>query len=165
MESFLDFLCDGGSAGEVSDGDGAGDGKNGLQDGNGLPQSCKFPEKEDAGNLARTGGIEPFRLLLETLKSVKFDGFKLGKLPAKRLFCKNSLVKWFKLLIENGIEPVKLFDERSRRDTRVNRVKLGGKSPVNTLFWRYRLRRRVKLEKSEGISPERRFERRLRTRS
>ncbi|GLT73003.1 hypothetical protein SLA2020_448930 [Shorea laevis] len=49
VESFLDFLWTGISLG-FSDGDGAGDGKNGLHDASGFPQRCSFPANADAGN-------------------------------------------------------------------------------------------------------------------
>ncbi|GLT73004.1 hypothetical protein SLA2020_448940 [Shorea laevis] len=50
----------------------------------------------------------------------------LGSGPEKPLFSKKRPVKWVRLLIENGIGPVKLLDERSRRAKRVAWVKLVG---------------------------------------
>lgn len=87
VESFFDFLCSIGILGWI-EGEGAGEGKNGEQDGNGPPQSWRFPAKEDAGNLDSVVGIEPFRRLFETLKSVNPNGLMLGIVPLKPLFCK-----------------------------------------------------------------------------
>lgn len=91
VDSFLDFLWTGG-AGGFSDGDGAGDGKNGLHGGKGPPQRSRFPLKEDAGNFDKVSGIDPLRLLFDTLKSTK-PAEMLGRVPEKPLFSKNSPVK------------------------------------------------------------------------
>ena len=62
VESFLDFLPEV-VGGMGSEGDGTGEGKNGLQDRSGPPQSPRFPANEDSGNLDNVSGIEPLRLL------------------------------------------------------------------------------------------------------
>lgn len=92
VESFLDFLREL-VEGMGSDGDGAGEGKNGLQGGSGPPQSPRFPANEDSGYLDKVLGIEPLRLLLETLKSSKPSALMLGREPENLLFCKKSRVK------------------------------------------------------------------------
>lgn len=132
VESFLDFLRTGLGG---TDGDGAGDGKNGLHGGNGPPQRSRFPANEEAGNFDSVFGIEPLSLLLDTLKPAK-STLMLGNLPENSLFSRKSPVRWVRLLTENGIEPLKLLEERSRRLRRVKRVKLAGKSPENLLSWR-----------------------------
>lgn len=134
FESFLDFLT--GAEGLIESGDGAGAGKNGLHGANGPPQRSRFPAKEDEGNFARVSGIEPLSLLFETLKSTKSAGLMLGRLPENPLFSNKRPVKRVKLLTANGILPVKLFEERSRRVNRTIPVTLAGKSPENRLFWR-----------------------------
>lgn len=88
VESFLDFLLDGGG---ICDGD--GEGVNGLQGGNGPPQRSKFPAKEEAGNFAKEFGIEPLSLLLETLKLVKLRAEIFGSEPENPLFCKKIPLK------------------------------------------------------------------------
>lgn len=85
------------------EGDGAGVGKKGLHGFNGPPHKSIFPAKALAGNFANVSGIEPLRLLFETLKSAKPSGLMLGRLPEKLLFCKKRPVKCVKLLTENGI--------------------------------------------------------------
>lgn len=87
VDSFLDFLRVG-VGGLGSNGDGAGEGKNGLQGRSGPPQSPRFPVNEDAGNLRNVSGIEPLRLLLETLKSFNPSELMLGREPENLLFCK-----------------------------------------------------------------------------
>ena len=66
MESFFDFLWTGLDDG-VLDGEGSGAGKNGHGS-NGPPHRSKFPVNDDELNLDSVEGIEPFRLLFETLK-------------------------------------------------------------------------------------------------
>lgn len=91
VERFLDFLPD--VEGEMgSEGDGAGEGKNGLQGGSGPPQRPRFPANEDAGYLDSVSGMEPFKLLLATLNSFKPSELMLGREPENLLFCKNNRV-------------------------------------------------------------------------
>lgn len=134
VESLLDFLWTGATGGGGNDGDGAGDGKNGLHDGNGRPHRSKFPVNADWGNFDRVAGIEPLRLLFETLKSLRLSGLMLGRLPENLLFSKNRPVKCVKLLTSNGILPEKLLEERSSRVKRFIRVTLGGNPPENWLL-------------------------------
>ncbi|CAO2822768.1 unnamed protein product [Amaranthus hypochondriacus] len=61
-----------GEEGTTAIGEGDGEGKKDeLHGGNGSPHSCKLPTKDVSGNFLRVSGIEPFKLLLATLKSVK----------------------------------------------------------------------------------------------
>lgn len=121
MESFFAFFSRGIRGGfRVDVGEGAGEGKNGLHDGNGPPQRAKFPAKDEAENFARVAGMDPLRLLFDTLKLVKLLDGILGKEPENPLFSRKSPVKCVKLLTENGIEPENLLDERSNRVSRVN---------------------------------------------
>ncbi len=100
-------------------GDGAGEGKNGLHELSGFPHRSKFPANEESGKIDNVCGIEPLSLLLDTLKLAK-GAEMLGSVPEKLLFSKSKPVKRVSLLIENGIGPVKLLNERSRRVNRVN---------------------------------------------
>ncbi|KAL0559436.1 hypothetical protein IC582_004046 [Cucumis melo] len=123
IESLLDFFSTGNCGGFTADvGDGAGEGKNGLHDGNGPPQSAKFPAKDEAGNFERVSGMDPLSLLFDTLNPVKLVAAAgiLGREPENPLFSKKSPLKWVKLFTENGIGPEKLLDERSSRVSRVN---------------------------------------------
>jgi hypothetical protein len=91
FESF-DFLLDKRLEGLINDGDGEGDTKNDLQGFNGPPQRSTFPVNDSAENLDNEDGIEPFRLLLETLKSTK-PRLILGRFPEKPLLPRNKPVK------------------------------------------------------------------------
>lgn len=90
VERFLDFLCL--IMAGTEEGDGVGDGKNGLHGCNGPPQRSRFPAKDDSLNLVKIEGIEPLSLLFETLKLTKLAGLMLGRLPEKPLFSKNRPV-------------------------------------------------------------------------
>lgn len=117
-------------------GEGDGEGKNGLHEGNGSPHKSTLLANAAAGNFANPVGIEPLRWLLATLKSTSLGGTLLGIFPVNPLFSRKRPVKLVRLPTENGIEPVKLLDERSSRVSRPMSATLAGKSPVNTLFWR-----------------------------
>ncbi|KAF1887369.1 hypothetical protein Lal_00040971 [Lupinus albus] len=132
VESFLDFSCTE-FDGTLSDsGDGAGAGKKGLHGCNGPPHRSKLPAKEDEGNLARVSGIEPFKRLFETSKLTNLV-VMLGSLPEKVLFSKKRPVSWVKLLMEKGIVPVKLLEERSKRVKRVRRVEAAKESEIGEI--------------------------------
>lgn len=118
VESFFDFLWTGFPAGLPGDGD--GDPKNGEQRVKGPPHRLRFPAKADSGNFDRLRGIEPFRLLFETLKSFSPSESMLGSVPEKLLFSKNKPVRRVKLLTEKGIGPENLLEEMSRRVKRVS---------------------------------------------
>lgn len=133
LESLLRcFRGDGG----VAAGDGAGEGKNGVQGSSGLPQRARFPANAGAGNLDRFAGIGPLRRLFDTLKLRKPLALMLGSSPEKLLFSRNRPVKLARLLMANGIWPEKPFDEMSSRTSWVSRVSSGRNSPVNALCWR-----------------------------
>lgn len=70
------------------------------------------------------------------LKSAILGVSMLGIMPEKLLFSKNIPVSCVKLLTANGIFPVKVFDERSKRINRVRLSRLGGNSELSWLFWR-----------------------------
>lgn len=91
FESFLDFFFTG--FGSIEVGDGAREGKNGLQGGKGPPQRFMFPVNAVAGNFDRDAGIEPLRLLFETLNETRLSGLMLGRVPEKLLFSKKRPVK------------------------------------------------------------------------
>lgn len=91
VESFLDFPPEV-VGGMGSDGDGAGEVKDGLHGGSGPPQRPRFPANDDSRNLDNEPGIEPLRWLLETLKSSKPSELMVGREPEKLLFCKKSRV-------------------------------------------------------------------------
>lgn len=114
--------------------------KNDLHGRNGPPQRFTFPANDAAGNLDKEEGIEPFRLLTETLKSVK-PTVMLGRFPENRLFPRKRPVKRVRLLTAKGIDPVKLLEEMSRRTKPVSCVILAGNSPESSLCCRYKLRR------------------------
>lgn len=64
FESFLGFFGGGIWCGSgIEDGDGDGEGKDGLHGGNGPPQRARFPANALAGNFDRDAGIEPLRRL------------------------------------------------------------------------------------------------------
>lgn len=94
---------------------GAGDGVIEPQGVNGLPQRWTFPAKDDSGNLSRAFGIDPLRLLLETLKFCKLEMLMLGRSPENPLLCKNKRFKRVRFPTELGITPVNLLEEMSRR--------------------------------------------------
>jgi len=128
VESFLDLCVLVGV--ELEEGDGAGAGKKGLQAVNGGPQRSMFPANEELGKVESVSGMEPLRRLKETLKSTSL-AVMLGIFPEKLLCSRKRPVRWVKLLTEKGICPVKLLEERSKRVSRVRRVRLGGNSPEN----------------------------------
>lgn len=90
VESF-DFFLDK-FEGVSDDGEGDGETKKGLQGFKGPPQRSMFPANDAAGNLDNDDGIEPFRLLSETLKSVK-STLMLGRFPENRLSPRKRPVK------------------------------------------------------------------------
>lgn len=102
----------------------------------GLPQRPTFPMNELAGKPERVAGIMPSRLLLDTLKFTICTPVMIGRFPVNSLFSKKSPVSCFRLLIAKGIEPVKLFLERSNRFKWANSVRLRGNSPKNRLVLR-----------------------------
>lgn len=102
----------------------------------GLPQRPTFPMNELAGRPERVAGIMPSRLLLDTLKFTICTMVMIGRFPVNSLFSKKSPVSCFRLLIAKGIEPLKLFLERSNRFKWANSVRLRGNSPKNRLVLR-----------------------------
>ncbi|KAM1096556.1 hypothetical protein TB2_013810 [Malus domestica] len=87
--------------------------KNGLQGLSGPPQRSKFPENAEAGKCDSDCGIELLSLLFETSKLVRLGDGMLGGLPEKPLFSRKSPVRRVRLLMANGIGPVKLLELRS----------------------------------------------------
>ena len=74
----------------------------------GGPQRSRFPVNEEAGKLAKLSGIEPLSILYETLKlTILF--VMVGRFPENVLCSKKRPLKWVRLFIEKGIEPVKLL--------------------------------------------------------
>uniref|UniRef100_A0A0A9BEM1 Uncharacterized protein n=1 Tax=Arundo donax TaxID=35708 RepID=A0A0A9BEM1_ARUDO len=140
---------------------GAGDGgKNGLpQGGSGSPQSWRLPAKESRGKCESVLGIEPLRLLSETLKTASPGMLMLGMLPERWLPSSRSTRSAVRLLSAKGMGPDRLLCASTRRSSPLSLATPAGMAPESRFCCRNRALRLGSWSRSSGMLPRRRLER------
>uniref|UniRef100_A0A0A9ERG7 Uncharacterized protein n=1 Tax=Arundo donax TaxID=35708 RepID=A0A0A9ERG7_ARUDO len=145
---------------------GAGDGgKNGLpQGGSGSPQSWRLPAKQSRGKRESVLGMEPLRLLSETLKTASPGMLMLGMLPERWLPSSRRTRSAVRLLSAKGMVPERLLCASTRRSRPVSLATPAGMAPERSLCCRKRALRLGSWSRSSGRLPRMRLERSERTR-
>ncbi|WVZ69779.1 hypothetical protein U9M48_018513 [Paspalum notatum var. saurae] len=138
---------------------GAGVGGKKGQGGSGAPQSLWLPAKESAGKPESDLGMEPLRLLSETLKTPSPGMLMLGMGPERPLPSSRSTRSAVRLLSAKGIGPERLLSESTRRSRPARPSMPCGMAPDSRFCCRNSDLSPGSRSRSSGTGPRMRLER------